>query len=151
MGVTSGPAGTEGGDIMLPAGSLLVFLSATAQAAIPPAFYPKCLTQPVQIIADLENCHLYYHCQTSSSPMTCGDMMFNTKTQTCDWPHKVLQLRPECRKVEQIRFRSNHEFPFQRTMRMLSFYGSPSPSISPINQQHYQTNFNENYEEKFSR
>ena len=31
--------------------------------------------------ADTENCHLYYHCQTSSSPMTCGDMMFNTKTQ----------------------------------------------------------------------
>ena len=32
---------------------------------------------------------------------------------------------------------------------MLSFYDTPSPL--PFNQQHYQTNFNENYQEKFIR
>merc|ERR1711953_658497 len=73
-----------------------------------------------------------------------GDMMFNTKTQTCDWPYRVVQFRPECRKLEQFRFRSDRRFPFQRTLRMLSFYEGPTV---PFEQKNYQTDFNGNKEE----
>jgi len=124
---------------------LLVILFATGEASIPAPSYPKCLASAGKIIGDPDNCHLYYHCEISPSPMSCGgDMMFNTKTQTCDWPYRVVQFRPECRKLEQFRFRSDRRFPFQRTLRMLSFYEGPTV---PFEQKNYQTDFNGNKEE----
>jgi len=49
--------------------------------------------------------------------------MFNTQTQVCDWPHKVLQMRPECRKSEDVGHNDEYTFYKQRTLRMLQHIG----------------------------
>ena len=38
-------------------------------------------------------------------------MMFNPVTLVCDWPARVVQLRPECRDAEQLGL---HKYPFHR-------------------------------------
>ena len=42
---------------------------------------------------------------------SCGEMMFNPSTLVCDWPARVMQLRPECRDAEQLGL---HKYPFHR-------------------------------------
>jgi len=77
------------------------------------------------MIADPDNCHLFYKCDVHPVALSCGDMMFNTVKQVCDWPHLVVQTRPECRDIEQL-VSNSLEYPSERTMRMLSFYGDSS-------------------------
>jgi len=48
--------------------------------------------------------------------------MFNSYRQVCDWPSTVLQLRPECRQEEKLRF-TNQDYPYHRTLRMLRYFG----------------------------
>merc|ERR1711892_2909 len=110
---------------MLPTTALLFFLHApTAFALVPTRLFPTCLTSPLDLVADPEDCHIFYQCDLNPQPMTCGDMMFNSFRQICDWPTTVLQVRPECRQEEQLRF-TTHEHPQyrQRTLRMLSLFG----------------------------
>jgi len=47
--------------------------------------------------------------------------MFNHIEQVCDWPAKVVQLRPECRREEQIPIGGAWPWPYTRTRRMLPF------------------------------
>lgn len=47
--------------------------------------------------------------------------MFNHIQQVCDWPAKVVQLRPECRREEQIPTGVAWPWPYTRTRRMLPF------------------------------
>ena len=43
-----------------------------------------------------------------SNMATC-DMCYG---QVCDWPHNVIQTRPECRNIEQIILDNNVDSPF---------------------------------------
>ena len=58
-----------------------------------------CMSQPLGLVGDPDNCHLFYQCDqiTGSQARSCGDMMFNTITMVCDWPSRVMQIRNECR------------------------------------------------------
>jgi len=103
----------------------LLLLAGAGHGLVPT--YPRVMT------GDLENCHIFYQSDTPNpAPMSCGEMMFNTETQVCDWPHIVIQKRPECRNIEQVVFQNSLESPFlQRTVRMLSLYESPVSSGDP--------------------
>lgn len=52
------------------------------------------------------DCHLFYHCEPSvQGPVlvekSCGPhMMYNPRTQVCDWPASVMSVRPECEVLE---------------------------------------------------
>merc|ERR1711915_1057162 len=98
---------------------------------IPSQGVPVCLENPLELLPDQNDCHIFYQCDINPQPMSCGDMMFNSMTQVCDWPSRVLQLRPECRNVEQLRFHSKKmkRLPTygQRTLRMLRLFGDGDP------------------------
>jgi len=89
---------------------------------VPLSEFPSCLTHPTDLVADPLDCRIFYQCDLNPQPMSCGDLMFNSVRQVCDWPSTVLQLRPECRTEEQIRIGSGN-FPYYRTLRMLNFFG----------------------------
>jgi len=106
---------------MLATLALLLVMQA-AHSLVPTRMFPNCLTNPLDLIPDPEDCHIFYQCDLNPQPMSCGDLMFNSLRQVCDWPSTVLQLRPECRQEEQFRF-SGQVVPFRRTLRMLNFFG----------------------------
>jgi len=86
----------------------------------------SCLACPPgsgELVGDLDNCHIFYQCDFNPQPRSCGDMMFNTINQVCDWPNKVMQIRPECRDETKLGLIL---FPFyrQRTLRMIQLYGN---------------------------
>merc|ERR1711892_997153 len=101
---------------------LLVMQGHAALSLMLTRMFPNCLTNPLDLTPDPEDCHVFYQCDLNPQPMSCGDLMFNSLRQVCDWPSTVLQLRPECRQVEQFRF-SGQGVPFRRTLRMLNFFG----------------------------
>merc|ERR1712106_1240816 len=101
---------------------LLVMQAPAALSLMPLRNFPSCFTNPLDLIPDPEDCHIFYQCDLNPQPMSCGDLMFNSLHQVCDWPSTVLQLRPECRQEEQFRF-SGQVVPFRRTLRMLNFFG----------------------------
>merc|ERR1712123_330408 len=101
---------------------LLVMQAPAALSLVPLRNFPSCFTNPLDLIPDPEDCHIFYQCDLNPQPMSCGDMMFNSLRQVCDWPSTVLQLRPECRQEEQFRF-SDQAYPYHRTLRMLKFFG----------------------------
>merc|ERR1719402_1679576 len=91
---------------------------------VPTRMFPTCLTSPLDLVPDPEDCHIFYQCDLNPQPMSCGDMMFNSYRQVCDWPSTVVQVRPECRELEQLRFSTQDYFPHrQRTLRMLRLFG----------------------------
>jgi len=91
---------------------------------VPTRMFPTCLTNPLDLVPDPEDCHIFYQCDLNPQPMSCGDMMFNSYRQVCDWPSTVVQVRPECRELEQLRFSTQDYFPHrQRTLRMLRLFG----------------------------
>merc|ERR1712106_1117683 len=101
---------------------LLVMQAPAALSLMPLRNFPSCFTNPLDLIPDPEDCHIFYQCDLNPQPMSCGDLMFNSLRQVCDWPSTVLQLRPECRQEEQFRF-SDQAYPYHRTLRMLKFFG----------------------------
>jgi len=111
----------------------LLLLAGAGHGLVPTSLYPGCLSSPKTMTGDPDNCHIFYQCEINPAPMSCGDMMFNIDTQVCDWPHKVIQRRPECRKIEQVVLHNSLETsPFlQRTVRMLSHYDAPVSSGDP--------------------
>jgi len=106
---------------------LAILLAGPAHCLVPATLYPECLSNPRVMTGDPDNCHIFYQCEINPSPMSCGDMMFNTEKQVCDWPYNVIQTRPECRNIEKISVRNELGYPFQRTMRMLSFFDETDP------------------------
>eukprot|EP00096_Caligus_rogercresseyi_P001693 TRINITY_DN1281_c0_g1_i1.p1 TRINITY_DN1281_c0_g1~~TRINITY_DN1281_c0_g1_i1.p1 ORF type:complete len:143 (+),score=20.27 TRINITY_DN1281_c0_g1_i1:83-511(+) len=49
-----------------------------------------------QICQELRrDCHSFYDCRTQHV-LTCGYLMFNPLLGVCDWPGRVLRIRPEC-------------------------------------------------------
>jgi len=111
----------------------LLLLAGAGHGLVPTSLYPGCLNNPRIMTGDPDNCHIFYQCEINPAPMSCGDMMFNTDTQVCDWPHRVIQIRQECRRIEQVVLHNSLEtMPFlQRTVRMLSHYDSPASSGDP--------------------
>merc|ERR1712050_350141 len=108
---------------MLVASTLLVVLLAPVSLSlVPTTMIPTCLTSPLSLLADPEDCHIFYQCDLNPQPMSCGNMMFNSYRQVCDWPSTVLQVRPECREVEQLKLSSHPQYR-QRTLRMLRLFG----------------------------
>jgi len=108
---------------MLVASTLLVVLLAQGGVSlVSPDIFSSCLSAPLTLIPDPEDCHIFYQCDINQQPMSCGNMMFNSYRQVCDWPSTVLQLRPECRQEEKLRF-SNTDYPYHRTLRMLRYFG----------------------------
>jgi len=108
---------------MLVASTLLVVLLAQDGVSLVSGdIFSSCLTAPLTLIPDTEDCHVFYQCDINQQPMSCGNMMFNSYRQVCDWPSTVLQLRPECRQEEKLRF-SNQDYPYHRTLRMLRYFG----------------------------
>jgi len=101
---------------------LAVLHGPSALSLVPTRTFPSCLSNPLDLVSDPEDCHIFYQCDLNPQPMSCGDMMFNSLRQVCDWPSKVLQMRPECRQEEQFRF-SGQQYPYHRTLRMLNFFG----------------------------
>ena len=98
---------------------------------------PACLTRPLELLPDPVDCHTFYQCDLSPQPRTCGNLMFNTVTQVCDWPHRVLQLRPECRKPNQFVFHTT-SFPYHRcSYNILASQVATSPSQSDRNRKQY--------------
>ena len=53
------------------------------------------------VVSDPSDCHSFRQC--SGSPVipafrhSCGFLLFNPLTLTCDWPDVVVRIRPECR------------------------------------------------------
>ena len=84
-------------------------------AALLPSQVAACRDQALALVGDTENCHLFYRCDMlyTATPLlqSCGEMMFNPSTLVCDWPARVMQLRPECRDAEQLGL---HKYPFHR-------------------------------------
>ena len=35
----------------------------------------------LELVGDLENCHIFYQCDINPQPRSCGDMLFNTLSQ----------------------------------------------------------------------
>ncbi|XP_034943572.1 hemocytin, partial [Chelonus insularis] len=56
----------------------------------------------------LTDCHSFYQCistltGTKLVEKICGiGTMYNSETQTCDWPYNVIKLRPECGQMKKI-------------------------------------------------
>ena len=46
------------------------------------------------LVVDPTDCRVFYHCEESlAQPQSCGELMFNHRRQTCDWPRKVMQIQ----------------------------------------------------------
>jgi len=91
---------------------------------VPTSMFSTCMTSPQDLVPDPGDCHVFYQCDLNPQPMSCGNMMFNSYRQVCDWPSTVVQVRPECRELEQLRFSPQDYFPYrQRTLRMLRLFG----------------------------
>jgi len=87
-----------------------------------PSLHSACLSHPLELVGDLDNCHIFYQCDLNPQPRSCGDMLFNTLSQVCDWPGKVMQIRPECREETKLGL-AHRPFYRQRTLRMMRNYG----------------------------
>ena len=53
---------------------------------MPTQVFPTCLTNPLDLIPDPEDCHIFYQCDLNPQPMSCGDMMFNSFRQVIKQP-----------------------------------------------------------------
>jgi len=96
----------------------------TGGCPLSPPQPPERLCQPpLELVGDLDNCHIFYQCDINPQPRSCGDMLFNTLSQVCDWPAKVMQIRPECR--EETKLGLEHR-PFYR-QRMMRNFGQGDP------------------------
>merc|ERR1712098_197147 len=82
---------------------------------------PDCIDSTY--LPDSSNCHAFWHChQGYTEAKSCGFMMFNPVKQVCDWPSKVLQLRPECRQeAQQLDPSMTSPWQRERTQRMLRY------------------------------
>jgi len=108
---------------MLSSNTLLVVMLVPATLSlVPTSLIPTCMNNPLDLVPDPDDCHIFYQCDLNPQPMSCGNLMFNSFRQVCDWPSTVLQLRSECRQEEKLRF-SSQEYPYHRTLRMLRFFG----------------------------
>merc|ERR1711997_541859 len=87
-----------------------------------PSLHSACLTHPLELVGDLDNCHIFYQCDINPQPRSCGNMLFNSLSQVCDWPSKVMQIRPECREETKLGL-EHRPFYRQRTLRMMRNYG----------------------------
>ena len=53
-------------------------------------------------LASANDCHTYFQCYTPLSPplrRSCGFLLFNPLTNTCDWPSNVVRIRQDCDKT----------------------------------------------------
>ena len=48
---------------------------------VPTKMFPACLMDPLSLVADPEDCHIFYQCDLNPQPMSCGNMMFNSYRQ----------------------------------------------------------------------
>jgi len=89
-----------------------------------------CQGAQTSLVADPTDCRVFYHCEESLvMPQSCGELMFNPRRQTCDWPRKVMQIRPECRNPSSFIFRLGPKsWDSRRTQRMLPWLGTSSPA-----------------------
>merc|ERR1712203_905174 len=111
--------------------SLIVLLAVqglTGVLSLLPGYQGACLDRPLELVGDLDNCHIFYQCATHSQPQprSCGSMLFNSLSQVCDWPAKVMQIRPECREETKLGL-EHRPFYSQRTLRMMRNYGKGDP------------------------
>ena len=56
-------------------------LASPRLSLVPITGFPSCLTNPLYLVPDLEDCHIFYQCDLNPHPMSCGDMMFNSHRQ----------------------------------------------------------------------
>ena len=46
-----------------------------------PSLQSACVSRPLELVGDLDNCHIFYQCDINPQPRSCGDMLFNTLSQ----------------------------------------------------------------------
>merc|ERR1719347_2265614 len=63
-------------------------------------------------------------------------MMYNHIKQVCDWPNKVVQLRPECRDEAKLDYIMTSPWQRARTQRMLRFLGPRTHTVQHIKTGH---------------
>ena len=56
-------------------------LATPGLSLVPITGFPSCLTNPLYLVPDPEDCHIFYQCDLNPHPMSCGDMMFNSHRQ----------------------------------------------------------------------
>jgi len=126
MGLTwHSPSQSVAGNMMVTILGMVTLLGGcSALSLVPTRVFPTCLTSPLDLVPDPDDCHIFYQCDLNPQPMSCGNMMFNSYRQVCDWPSTVVQVRSECRELEQLRFSPQDHPPYrQRTLRMLRLFG----------------------------
>ena len=62
-----------------------------AHSLVPTRMFPNCLTNPLDLIPDPEDCHIFYQCDLNPQPMSCGDLMFNSLRQVSTFQLFVLK------------------------------------------------------------
>ena len=64
----------------------------TGVLSLLPGHQGACLDRPLELVGDLDNCHIFYQCATHSQPQprSCGSMLFNSLSQVQSGP-------PRCR------------------------------------------------------